>query len=350
MQGGFLSVAVLTLSLLMLSACGGGGGSSGSTSTSGAGGPYPSGSSTPVGSYIADSLGTGFTGLWLNTSFSGSTASAVAATYNLTSTATANTYALTGTAWTLSTTGVWSTVTSAPATNVYDLVASGWAAEGPYFNFVDSGDGVTASVQNTANGFTLPYSFAQTSLAGMSITCYSATNTVVACATPGAYPSGASRYTLTLTATAHYLFGTAGITDASGIPLTAYPGAATTFCDPYTLFVYQPTATMGVYNVFGTTACTPAAISSALVSASMGTVTITQTATGNAAVPYVLVLSSWTGGLAAYSMFPSINFTYGLRAGNVYFGTDVNVGYTAMAENKTAVNAELTATGFAPLP
>lgn len=287
--------------------------------------------------------------MWLNTSFAGSTASAVAATDSLTPTATANVYALGSTAWTLSTANVWSGTPYSATGNVYDLAASGWVAETSSYSFVDSGNGVNASVQN-ANGYSVPYSFAKTNLAGTSITCFSATNVVVTCAVPGAYPSGAFRYTLTMNAAAYYLSGTGGVTDTSGNPLAAYPAASATFCDPAMWLVYQPTGTGGVYNVFSSSGCTSSAITTALGSASIGTVTITQTATGNAAVPSVLVLSSWTGALAGYNSMGPINLIYGLRAGNVYIGSTVSSGYTYPVENKTAVNAELTATGFAPLP
>lgn len=323
---------------IVIAGCGGGGGS----------GAAASGSSA-VASYIADGQGSGLNGTWTVTGFLGQ--SATASTRTLSATGTAGAYTDARSARTLSSAGVWSSAPVA-AMNWLDLVpAAGWVADTASETLVDNGDGVHATINNQ-NGATSPYSVTQSSLAGAPIVCLNNVGVTVTCAVPGNYPAGAAQYTFTRTADAYTLATAANkVTDATGTALTAMP--AGTFCDPSELLVYVPGVTAGTYNAYWNLpgACTAANITAAIAAATpAGTVSFgTTKATGNSAVASVQMFSNWAGGLAGrntlpYSVFLAMNGT------NVYSGHMYPVGTQTAEKNKTAINAELQASGDPAIP
>lgn len=323
---------------ILVAGCGGGSSVSGNSA--------PAAAVTPVASYIANGQGTGFNGWWANTNGLVGYPSAVGETHTLAATVSAGTYTYTITPKNLAN-GAWANAAPAPAN--YNLLTLGWTPATGSNTFVDGGDGLHASLNNS-NGASVPYSFAQTNLAGAPITCYSPAGVAVACAKPGNYPPGASAYLMTQTA-ASYTLTPYAITNASGVAMTALPSInVDTFCDPYLFYVYQPTATPGTDNVYSAAGCSSANITAAVAPANLlGTVQMIYLAYGNAAMPTYVSLSGWTGAVAGWNI-PAYNNIYALRGATAYSGWGNGVGYMNVDENKTAINAELTASGFAPMP
>jgi len=345
----------------LIAGCGGGGGSStGGTipnyQAGGSGGGAsgkPSAAGSALASYIADAQGLGFAGLWINTNFAGSTQSAVAFTTNLVSAGSPGTYGISEGARVLK--GTWST--AALTASDYNLTTAGWVKTSLTGNtLVDSGDGTNAT-ENRANGATVQYAVTQTVKTGATISCTTATGAPTACAGPNVYPAGAAWYTLTYKTALYTLYGNPGttpVTDGAGVVMTALPVIGTaTFCDPYWNRVFKPIAGAAAgapnYSVFMSGGCSAAAISTALAGTAAGTVIASLTPTGNAIVPNVVTLSGWTGTLAAFNI-PFDNIMYGANAGQLWPGVLWSAGFTDTQENKTAINAELAANGFAAIP
>ena len=322
------------------------------------------GSSPPtpgLSSYIADQQGTSFTGGWNIWFPSTVAASAFATTNTLAATSTANIYAGTNTFLQL-VNGAW----GATASTSYDLIPTGWFLTPNTGTLTDSGDGTNYTFAPTgepASG----YSVTKTSLAGTPIACFSpTTGTNVACAIPGNYPTGAVTYDITQKQDSYSLAGGAGsgaVTDANGLPLIALPVLNTTFCDPtdwpatWPANVYVPIAgaatganNYNVYNLVGGS-CTTANISasiSASTAVPYATVLISKKATGSTAVPNVLILTNPVP-LVGVDVSWITNWIYGVRAGNVWDGSMNFAGLVNTIENKTAIDAELKASGLNPL-
>jgi hypothetical protein len=318
---------------VLITGCGGG-----SSSSGGSGG---SPASTALGSYISNGLNGSFIGSWFVT---GGASSAEAFPVTWTTTSTANTYAV---IWgdKLLAVGIWS-ANSSPSV-IYDLISTGWIVSPSTGTMVDSGDGVNVTFTATGEpAFT--ESVTKTSLTGQPISCLEATGSV--CTTPGNYPAGAVLYTHTSTSTAtlYNLWGGAPLTDTAGAALTALPTVGITFCDLDDFLVFQaitpaPAGGANNYNVFNTASCTAPDITTALSSATADTILIGTQATGNAAVPNVLLLSGAT------SVTWINGYIYGLRANNVWAGSAQLKGSTWTDENKISINAELVASGLTPL-
>lgn len=336
---------------ILLSACGGGGGGGGGTTgggTVGGGGGGGAGP-TPVASYIADAQSPSFDGWWFNTNSAGSPASAVAEEHTMLYMGTGGNYVYSISQKALIK-GTW---TNQAYGADFVLISTGWTQQSALGTFVDSGDGIHATL---TNGDATTYAYSLVNLAGTPITCFNSAGAVQACATPANYPAGSNAYIMTQSTTNYVLPFTntpLPVTNTTGTPLAALPTVGTgTFCDPYMLYVYQPTATLGTYNVFNTAGCSATAITTATTApaVSLGTVTIAQLATGNANVPNVLQLSGWTGTALTANNIANSNYIYAVRAGGVYAGWVNYPGYINYDENKTAINAEVVATGFVAIP
>lgn len=361
------ALVVAAVAGVLIAGCGGGGGSgSGSPSNftptatmccggSGGGGTAGTSSSgTPVASYIADSQGTSFVGIWTNWNFTGSPQSATAATSTLAAAGTLGTYNITESGKVLAN-GVWST--SSLTAYASNLTAAGWVKQSVTGNtFIDSGDGIHAS-KNTS-GAIVQYSMGVSSLGGTTVKCTDVYGAAVTCTGPSTYAAGASRYTLTYASTFYAILGSplvsTSVTDGSGVALAALPViGTTTFCDSYWGMVYQPiagaTGTAPNYNVFYTLGCSATAITTALAGTAAGTVLATATATNNSVVPTVLTLSGWTGSLTVLNI-ANDTLMYGLNGGQVWPGDMVTPGYVDTVENKIAINSELVANGFVAIP
>jgi Fibronectin type III domain len=304
----------------------------------------PSASTTALGSYIADGLNGSFVGSWNNYG----AGSAEAYPTSLATTGIANTYALT---WgdKLLTSVTWSANPS--PSGLYDLISTGWIPSPSTGTLVDSGDGINVTITPTGES-AVADSITKTSLTG-AITCFDATGAVMTCTAPNSYPTGAAEYTHTQGTGPYYslwagVTGATPVTDATGTALTALPAIGSTFCDPLSLLVFQaitPTPGAGANNywMFNTASCAPADITTAR-GTTPDTVLISTQVTNNSAVPSVLILS---GATVITYMNGAI---YGLRANNVWPGYITPAGWTWTEENKIAINAELVASGFAPIP
>jgi hypothetical protein len=298
--------------------------------------------------------GGGFVG-----SLSGITSnSAKASLDTATPAAAANTYTISS-AYKLLIGGTWGTDTT--ATPQYFLSTTGWVLLGSTdtTTLVDSGDGsnMTFSYPGLSGAMTVT----KTSLDGTGIACTTG-GAAVACAAPGSYPAGASSYSVSATYLTDYygLYGSAAITDAAGVALTALPAVGSTICLPELYMVLAPitpapAAGSNNYNAYWLTTalCNATAITTALAGTPHSTVLIGNQATGNTVVPSVLTLKSWTG------YWAPINTTYGAytlgaRAGNVWFGYyyagGVEITGGTPSYNKTALNAQLQAYGLTALP
>jgi hypothetical protein len=342
----------LTLGLLtgmLMAGCGGGNGTSASNNT------LPSASGTVVASYVADQQNGSFTGIWYTGSaFNTTPASATAYTETLANTTTASIYDVTSTFKALIN-GSWGIGTQNNATS-YNLGPSGWVldTDEPTGNtFIDSGDGLHASFR-LANSASYNYTISRTNLAGTTINCSGT------CVTTDIYPTGAASYDLTYASNFYILYNLGinyRITGHDGIALTSLPGlGTTTFCDPLLGTVYRavssspPIYRYNVYFVAGGSTCTQSAISTALAGTAQYTVNITAEATGNSAVPYVLLLENWW---PIYPNMSTYGFTnpwfYSVQSGYVWEGIMIPTGNVSSQKNKTAINAELTARGYIPI-
>jgi hypothetical protein len=348
MKGG-AKLTVFTLAIGMLVTGCGGGGSGGSATVS---------SVTAVASYVADTQAGGGVGNW---SFVGSTSSVASAGVNtLAATATANTYTYNYTDL-LMTNRSWGADPN-PWT-VYDLQASGWVVSPSTGILVDSGDGSHITI-TPAGDVAVGAAVTKTSLANTPIVCKSpSTGATVACAAPGNYPAGAVSYLVSYNAYAsdrYSLVGSAGgaawlpVTDATGGALTGLPAVGATFCDPNLHAVFKaimpaPAAGIDNYNAYGTTSCSAADIATAIGFPAYMTALISNQVTGNGVVANVLRIQ-----VAAGTPYASwTNTIYGLRAGNVWYGwmsLAGSAGNSGVSYNKTAVNAELLASGLVALP
>lgn len=320
------------------------------------GGETPSTSGSAVSSYLADMQGGGFVGNLSSITSNSARASIDTAT----PAATANTYTI-GSSYKLLTGGIWGADTTATAPPYY-LSATGWVLliSTDTTTLVDSGDGsnMTFSYPGLSGAMTVT----KTSLDGTGIACTTG-GAAVACAAPGSYPAGASSYSVSAAYLTDYygLYGSAPITDAAGVALTALPAVGSTLCLPDLSVLLAPITPAPVagsnnYNAYWITAasCSSAsAIATTLAGTPHSTVLIGNQVTGNTAVPSVLTLKSWTGSWA------SINTTYGAytlgeRAGNVWFGYFYAGGFEITGStpgyNKTALNAQLQAYGLTALP
>lgn len=321
------------------------------------GGETPSTSVSAVSSYLADMQGGGFVGKLSSVTSNSARASIDTATPD----ATANTYTISS-AYKMLTGGIWgadTTVTAPP----YYLSTTGWVllSSADTTTLVDSGDGsnMTFSYPGLSGALTVT----KTSLDGTGIACTTGSGTATACAAPGSYPAGASSYSASFTYLTDFygLYGSAPITDTAGVVLTALPALGSTFCLPDLSVVLAPITPAPVagsnnYNVYWIAAasCSSAsAIATTLAGTPHSTVLISNQDTGNAVVPSVLTLKSWTGSWA------SINTTYGAytlgaRAGNVWYGYfyagGVEITGGTPSYNKTALNAQLQAYGLTALP
>jgi hypothetical protein len=328
----------------LISGCGGGGSGSTAAGTE----------ATAVSSYIADQQTGSSVGSW---SYVGGASSVVSAGVNtLAATATANTYTSTYADKLLSG-GVWG-VDPNPVL-IYDLKTSGWALSPNTGTFVDSGDGSHITITPTGDvGVTA--TITKTSLAGTPIACTSpTTGATVTCMTPGNYPAGAASYQSSYSgylSDRYYLLASADwgpVTDETGTTLTVLPTVGATICHPYMHTVWKaitPTPAVGAdnYNVHGTMSCSAVDIATATATAAYATVLISNLATGNAVVPNVLNIQASVGS----PMASMNNSTFGLRAGNVWYGWMSPAGSvgTSTSYNKTAMNAKLLASGLVALP
>lgn len=342
-------VGVVVLAGALLAACSGGG--SGTTGASAA--------DTAVASMLADSTAPGFTGNWRNQNFFGSAASATASTTTMAATATANTYTIATTSKQL-VNGMWGN--AAVSGGSYLLGDTGWVlTTGIQGTMHDSGDGINISV--SVGAATKNFSIVKTVVDGTPIACTDSAGTVVACSVPGNYPVGSNKYVKTVTADMYVLVdpagapGYAGITDVNGVLLTALPAASTTLCNLG--MVYQPIAgaAAGVnnYNLYFATDCTAASIAAAVAAPNVpqANMLISTYATGNAAVPSVLRITNAITPVGSFLTNVDFlnNSIFGLRAGNVWMGAMRPAGTANPADlNKTAMNAELVASGFTAIP
>lgn len=353
-KGASILVCGLVCGLLIAGCGGGGGGGAGSGSVS----ATPSSPGTAVATFIADQQGGSFAGSWYTGDY-GSTVAASASAYTDTTTATTQpTVFSLSSNYQILANGSWSPLALANG-SAYYLTPGGWSLYSDVtgsVTYVDSGDGthVTYMLPNGAPDY---FSVKRTDLSGTTISCTGG------CVTPGTYPTGSAKYSLTRTVDYYTLFNlSSGLqeTDLSGAPLTYLPVEDTTaFCDPLIDTVYEPTATQWgthawLYYVYFTASgsgCTSSSISAALAAGAQQQVVITWTPTGNTAVPTVLVLTNW------YPIYPNMSFFgltnpwfYSLRAGNVWEGIVEQAGTGFGRKSKIAVNAELTANGYAPIP
>jgi hypothetical protein len=106
----------------------------------------------------------------------------------------------------------------------------------------------------------------------------------------------------------------------------------------------SPTATAN-YSVFSTGDCSSGGIATAITGTVIETVLITLTTATNTAVTQYLLISDES---AAANLNNTI---YGLNAGNILRGLfNVAGAIYYIAENKVAINAELTIDGLTSLP
>jgi len=314
-----------------------------------------SGTTTAVGSYLADQQSGGILGSWyLGTAAS----SAFAGESTLVVSSSANTYTASYANMQLSS-RIWSAINSATWAaqsfgETYDLTSTGWVLSPATAAVIDNGDGSTISLTPSGES-AITVTISRTTLDGATITC--GTGTVV-CATPGVYPTGAGNYSYTYSSTLYFLgtksnLSPAPITDTTGSALATLPTIGTRFCDPNigVLSPITPSPTFGGnnYNVFNLPAggCSSANITTALAGSVLFTASLSNQATGNNIVPNVLLLSGETGTYANLG-----NVIYGLRAGNIWSGFMYLAGVSSANSNKNmlAINAELVANGLTVLP
>lgn len=329
-----------------------------------------------VNSYLSDQQGSGFVGYWwfgFGVSPSGpavSAATAVAkglanaeagtttlvAAGNATYSATSLPRRLNGTGWGAS-----------PAnSNGYTLTSAGWSQPSMVSTYVDNLNG-TLTVTTTGLPAISYTSIARTDLSGLPIVCNDyLTNLPGACAVPGNYPAGAASYASNVTFAANdfslsvstysakgTFIANAPVTDVSGVALAALPALGTSFCDPIGLSVFQaitpaPAAGADNYRVYSTANCAATAIAAATATPATGTVLLSNMATGNTNAPTVMHVTA----AATQPTTLLQDSIFGLLPSGVYSGKMTLAGQIQIWNdlNKTAINAELQASGLKPLP
>ena len=338
------SYLILTISLGILIAGCGGGGDTGTVS----GG---------VASYLADQQGGGTVGRWWYAVSASSVAKAdeksiVAIGTNQYTATKTHLILSNGTSGSAGISGTWGT-NSTPDV-YYNLISSGWFANSDTATLLDNGDGRNVTITLTGEPAYVA-AITKTSLANTPIACTSSAGIPMTCVAPGVYPAGAVYYRQTVSFTSNQ-FTLNGptiaqpITDSSGIaaPVPTWPVLNTTFCDPAWSYVFQARGTGGIYDVFSTTSCISANITTAVGATSLGTVTMNLQSTGNLNVPSVLHIQSTTG----TTLSGLVNMIYGARVGALWYGWMLPVGtYQLDPEyNKTAINAQLLGDGLVVLP
>lgn len=338
----------------VLGGCGGGGGNGS------AGGGAGDGGVTAVASYITDQQLGKFAGSWGYFVNASSVVNASASYRTLSTTGTANTYTYSD-ADMLTSGGRVGGGTWGMDPNPWSFyhLNNGWILSLNSGILVDNGNGSTVTYTPTGEA-SVQVGISKASLAGSAIVCFSPAGVVVTCASPGSYPPGAVAYHLGIVNGASDQFSLVGgagsivwlpITDATGADLTALPAVGDTFCDSNLGYAFQPITpaplTGDNYKIFKSTACTSAAIATALAGTALGTVLINIQPTGDAVVANVLRVQSTAGSTLAWFN----NTIYGLRTGKIWQGWIYPAGLTSnvTVKNKAAINAELTADGWNPL-
>jgi hypothetical protein len=199
----------------------------------------------------------------------------------------------------------------------------------------------------------------ETNLSGSSVECPTGIGGNSVCLVPGTYPDGAVKYQLDydpLVSDEYFLWGYVDakpLTDETGTELSALPTVGATFCDPNSGSVFRPitpTPATGAdnYNAHWTWDCSAAEIAASRSYHIKTTALMTEQMTGNAIVPSVLRVRT-----PANSLQPAMDRILGLRDGKVWEGNFALAGtphFNSTLYNKAALNADLTARGWAVLP